>query len=78
MMLTITAFVAPIMLFGFVCIANGIWQIVTGRRNIWIMVVVFAFAFLLIVVAEATTGVLDRKKDSGKLMEITNQIESNV
>jgi len=67
-----------IMVFGVVCIANGIWQIVTGRRNIWIMVVVFAMAFLLIVVAEATTGALDHKKSSGRLIEITNQVESSV
>jgi len=105
MMVTITAFVAPIMLsaggpdntthftgtsqqamlilglfglimvFGVVCIANGIWQIATGRRNIWIMVVVFALAFLLILAAKATTDALDHRKNSGRLIDITSQIK---
>jgi hypothetical protein len=66
---------ALITVFGVVCIANGIWQIFTGRRNIWIMVIVFALAFLLIVVAEATNGALDHKKSSGRLIEIASQNE---
>lgn len=38
---------------GLTCIASGLWQIVTGRRSIWIVVLILGLTFLLIVAGGA-------------------------
>ena len=63
-----------IIVFGFVAVAAGIWQIVTGRRSIVIIVVVLVLALILVALATTTTDVLkDKKSDRGSY-----QIESRV
>jgi len=52
-----------IMVFGITCIGSGLWQIATGRRSIWIVVIILGLTFLLIVAAEAVFRALDRGSD---------------
>ena len=52
-----------IIVFGFTSIASGIWQIVTGRRNIRIVIVILVLAFLLIVAGSAARSALDVKRN---------------
>lgn len=49
-----------VIVFGLTCVASGLWQIVTGRRSIWIVVVVLALTFLLIVAGSAVRSALAR------------------
>ncbi|HEY7783140.1 MAG TPA: hypothetical protein VIB00_00345 [Pyrinomonadaceae bacterium] len=42
--------------FGLAAVAGGIWQIIYGRRNTIIMVVMFLFAGLLLLIATAIRG----------------------
>jgi hypothetical protein len=49
-----------IIVFGFACMAGGLFQIVTGRRSIWIIVLVLVLTFLMIVAASAVRTALDR------------------
>lgn len=56
-----------VIVFGLTCVASGLWQIVTGRRSIWIIVVVLGLTFLLIVAGSAVRSALDRGSDRGKV-----------
>jgi MFS family permease len=38
-----------VIVFGLTGIVNGLWQIITGRRNKWILVIILVLAVLLIV-----------------------------
>ena len=49
-----------VIVFGITCIGSGLWQIVTGRRSIWIVVIVLGLTFLLIVAGSAVMRALDR------------------
>jgi len=44
--------------FGFTCVVSGVWQIVTGRRNIWIVILILGLTFLLIVAGGAVRKAL--------------------
>lgn len=55
-----------VIVFGLTCIASGIWQIVTGRRNIWIVVLILGLTFLLIVAGAGVIRVLDRGRERTK------------
>ena len=57
-----------VIVFGLTCIASGLWQIVTGRRNIWIVVLILGLTFLLIVAGAAVYRVLDRGSDRTKVV----------
>ncbi|MGE0179691.1 MAG: hypothetical protein AB7O91_07725 [Sphingomonas sp.] len=46
--------------FGALCIVNGLWQIVTGRRNILFVVVTLLAAAALIITAWETTTALEQ------------------
>jgi hypothetical protein len=56
-----------IIVFGFTCIVSGIWQIATGRRSIWVVILILGLTFLLIVVGAAVRKGLDRGSDRGML-----------
>jgi hypothetical protein len=56
-----------VIIFGITCIGSGLWQIVTGRRSIWIVVIVLGLTFLLIVAASAVMRALDRGSDRTKV-----------
>ena len=56
----IFGFFGIIIVFGFACMAGGLFQIVTGRRSIWIIVIVLGLTFLMIVAASAVRTALDR------------------
>lgn len=56
-----------VIVFGLTCVASGLWQIVTGRRSIWIVVVVLALTFLLIVAGSAVRSALARRGDHMKI-----------
>jgi hypothetical protein len=58
---------AVIITFGFASMFSGIWQIVTGRRNIWIIIVIVILLFLLVVATSAVRKALDNKSDRGML-----------
>jgi membrane protease YdiL (CAAX protease family) len=58
---------AVIITFGLTGIFSGIWQIVTGRRNIWIVIVIVILLFLIIVATSAVRKALDHKSDRGML-----------
>jgi hypothetical protein len=49
-----------VIVFGLTGIGSGLWQIVTGRRSIWIVVLILGLTFLLIVAGSAVFRVLDR------------------
>src|SRR5438046_8632662 len=55
-----------IMVFGLACIAGGIFQLLTGRRSILIIILVLALAFVLLVVASAVRKALDRTEIHAK------------
>src|SRR5437773_3450555 len=57
-----------VIVFGLTCIASGLWQIVTGRRNVWIVVLILGLTFLLIVAGAAVVRVLDRGSDRTKVV----------
>ena len=52
-----------LIVFGITCIGSGLWQIVTGRRSIWIVVIILGLAFLLIVAGSAVMRALDSGSD---------------
>ena len=52
-----------VMVFGITCIGSGLWQIVTGRRSIWIVVLILGLTFLLIMAGGAVFRALDRGSD---------------
>lgn len=56
-----------VIVFGLTCIASGLWQIVTGRRNIWIVVMILGLTFLLIVAGGAVYRGLHRGSDRMKV-----------
>lgn len=56
-----------VMIFGITCIGSGLWQIVTGRRSIWIVVITLSLTFLLIVAGSAVMRALDRGDDRTKI-----------
>ena len=56
-----------VIVFGITCIGSGLWQIVTGRRSIWIVVIILGLAFLLIVAGSAVMRALDRGSDRTKV-----------
>jgi hypothetical protein len=56
-----------VMVFGLTAIASGVWQIVTGRRNIWIVVLILGLTFLLIVAGAAVRSALGRGSDRMKV-----------
>lgn len=60
--LLILGLFAIIIVFGLTCMGSGLWQIVTGRRNIWIVILIFVLTFLLLVAA----GAVMRGLDGGK------------
>ena len=49
-----------VIVFGLTCIGSGLWQIVTGRRNIWTVILILGLAFL--VAGGAVLRGLDRGK----------------
>jgi hypothetical protein len=51
-----------LIVFGLTCIGSGLWQIVTGRRNIWIVILILGLAFLLVIAG----GAVIRGLDGGK------------
>jgi hypothetical protein len=56
-----------VIIFGITCIGSGLWQIVTGRRSIWIVVIVLGLTFLLIVAGSAVMRALDRGSDRAQV-----------
>lgn len=56
-----------VIVFGITCIGSGIWQIVTGRRSIWIVVIILGLTFLLIMAGSAVFRALDRGGDRAKI-----------
>ena len=60
-----------IAVFGVAAIVAGAFQIVTGRRSIWIIIAVVGLAFILFVVAQALRGSLDRSRVEGWPFAIT-------
>ena len=56
-----------VIVFGITCIGSGVWQIVTGRRSIWIVVIVLGLTFLLIVAGSAVMRALDHGSDRAKV-----------
>ena len=56
-----------VIVFGVACIGSGLWQIATGRRSIWVVIVILALAFLLIVVGSAVRTALEHRSDRGRL-----------
>ena len=52
-----------VIVFGVTCIGSGLWQIVTGRRSIWIVVITLGLTFLLIMAWSAVMRALDRGSD---------------
>jgi hypothetical protein len=56
-----------VIVLGLTSIASGLWQIVTGRRNIWIVVLVLSLTFLLIVAGSAVRSALSRGSDRTKV-----------
>jgi hypothetical protein len=56
-----------VIVFGITCIGSGLWQIVTGRRSIWIVVIVLGLTFLLIVAGSAVRRALDGGSDRTKV-----------
>jgi hypothetical protein len=49
-----------LIVFGIAATLAGVFQVVTGRRSIWIMIAVFGLAFILFVAAQAVRTALDR------------------
>src|SRR5262249_16334980 len=49
-----------LIVFGLVAMLSGIFQMMTGRRSIWIMITAFALAFLLWVAMNAVRKGLDK------------------
>jgi MFS family permease len=49
-----------VIVFGLACIANGLWQIATGRRNIWIVIAILLITFLLLAIAGGVRKALDK------------------
>jgi uncharacterized membrane protein YedE/YeeE len=56
-----------VIVFGLTCIGSGLWQIVTGRRSIWIVVLILGLTFLLVLAGGAVYRGLDRGKDIPKV-----------
>ncbi len=56
--LMILLLLGVVIFFGVTSIANGLWQIKTGRRNKWILIFSFAVFFLLIVIVSAVRTML--------------------
>lgn len=56
-----------VIIFGLTSIASGLWQIVTGRRSIWIVVLILGLTFLLIVAGAAVRSALDGESNHVKL-----------
>jgi len=42
--------------FGVGATVNGLWQIVTGKRNIWLAIMVFVLAAILFVIGAVVTN----------------------
>jgi uncharacterized membrane protein YedE/YeeE len=61
-----------VIVFGLTCIASGLWQVVTGRRNIWIVVLILGLTFLLIVAGAAVFRALDRGSDRVQFQQYTD------
>jgi hypothetical protein len=49
-----------LIVFGVAATLAGVFQVVTGRRSIWIMIGVFGLAFILFIAAQAVRTALDR------------------
>jgi len=47
-----------VIFFGLTSMASGLWQIKTGRRNKWILIICFAVFFFLIVIVSAVRTIL--------------------
>jgi hypothetical protein len=56
-----------IIVFGLVAIAAGVFQIVTGRRSIWIVILVIGLALVLYVMATAVRTALKRASVESQL-----------
>jgi len=56
----ILGFFGIIIVFGLACIAGGIFQLLTGRRSILVIILVLGLAFLLWVLANAVRTALQR------------------
>ena len=56
--LMILALFGLVITFGFGSIASGVWQIVTGRRNKWIFILMLLLFVVVLVVAWLTTASL--------------------
>ena len=56
-----------VIIFGIGAVFAGIWQIATGRRSIWIIIVMLLITFVLVAVAGVVRQSLDRKHDQGSL-----------
>jgi membrane protease YdiL (CAAX protease family) len=54
-----------VIVFGVAAIGAGLWQIATGRRSIWVVIVILALAFLLIVVGSAVRAALGERTGGG-------------
>ncbi len=65
-----------VIVFGLTCIASGLWQIVTGRRNIWIVVLILGLTFLLIVAGAAVFRGLDRGRSQLRVVPGASFIET--
>lgn len=63
-----------VIVFGIACIASGLWQIVTGRRNVWIVVLILSLAFLLVVAGAAVYRGLGRGNDRGKVGDVGSNL----
>jgi MFS family permease len=55
-----------IIVFGLACIAGGLFQIVTGRRSILIIILVLVLTFAMLVAVSAVRKVLDRSSVPGR------------
>ena len=53
-----------VIVFGVSCILSGIWQIITGRRSILMVVLIVGLALVLVILGFAVTRSLDNRKRS--------------
>lgn len=51
-----------VIVFGFAAILAGVFQIITGRRSIWIIIAILVLTFLLVAVA----GVVRQSLEGGR------------
>ena len=70
----ILGFFGIIIVFGLACIAGGVFQLLTGRRSILIIVLVLGLAFLLWVLANAVKTALQRTSTQARTVTVAQLV----